>query len=143
MQLDKRNSRIIQSFCRDIEICIMWSTLHNVCWGVVILECRVQAFKDLACSRSIILTSGTLSPLTSFASELGLTFPIQLETNHVISESQVGVATYTNVTYVCTHAQTWVRSISQGPNRVSLSATYQNSEVCVIFSAYSRLNVCL
>ena len=40
-------------------------------------------------ARSIILTSGTLSPMSSFSSELGVTFPIQLEANHVIPESQV------------------------------------------------------
>ena len=39
--------------------------------------------------RSIILTSGTLSPMASFASELGASFPVQLEANHVIHESQV------------------------------------------------------
>jgi len=38
--------------------------------------------------RSVILTSGTLAPMTSFASELGIPFPIQLEANHIISASQ-------------------------------------------------------
>ena len=40
-------------------------------------------------ARSIILTSGTLSPMASFSSELGVKFPIQLEANHVIANSQV------------------------------------------------------
>ena len=35
--------------------------------------------------RSILLTSGTLSPLSSFADELGLPFPHQLESHHVIN----------------------------------------------------------
>jgi hypothetical protein len=39
--------------------------------------------------RSILLTSGTLSPLASFAAELGLPFPVQLENPHVIHPSQV------------------------------------------------------
>ncbi len=39
--------------------------------------------------RSIVLTSGTLSPMTSFSSELNLDFPIQLEANHVIDKKQV------------------------------------------------------
>ena len=39
--------------------------------------------------RSIILTSGTLSPLSSFQSELGVSFKIQLEANHVIQKNQV------------------------------------------------------
>ena len=39
--------------------------------------------------RSVILTSGTLSPMESFQSELGVPFPIQLEASHVISAKQV------------------------------------------------------
>lgn len=38
---------------------------------------------------SIVLTSGTLSPMDSFSSELGVKFSIQLEANHVINKSQV------------------------------------------------------
>ena len=40
-------------------------------------------------ARCIILTSGTLSPMDTFSSELGVKFPIQLEANHVIANSQV------------------------------------------------------
>jgi Rad3-related DNA helicase len=44
------------------------------------------AFKSISNScRSILLTSGTLSPLDSFASELGCPFPIRVETSHVIN----------------------------------------------------------
>ena len=39
--------------------------------------------------RSIVLTSGTLSPMASFSSELDMEFPIQLEANHVIDKKQV------------------------------------------------------
>lgn len=39
--------------------------------------------------RSVLLTSGTLSPLDSFAYELQLPFPITLENPHVIDPSQV------------------------------------------------------
>lgn len=35
-------------------------------------------------THSVILTSGTLSPLESFAGELGVAFPQRLEANHVI-----------------------------------------------------------
>ncbi|CAA0837238.1 RAD3-like DNA-binding helicase protein [Striga hermonthica] len=38
---------------------------------------------------SIILTSGTLSPMDSFAEELKLEFPIRLENPHVISDNQI------------------------------------------------------
>lgn len=51
-----------------------------------------QAFSDFAVVRNIVLTSGTLSPMSSFSSELGMSFPIQLEANHVIKDSQVGHA---------------------------------------------------
>ncbi|KAF1789930.1 P-loop containing nucleoside triphosphate hydrolase [Phytophthora cactorum] len=44
------------------------------------------AFSDVASqARSVILTSGTLSPMESFAGELGVDFPIRLEANHVVN----------------------------------------------------------
>jgi hypothetical protein len=43
-------------------------------------------------TRTIILASGTLSPLASFASEMGIKFQHQLENTHVISPSQIFVA---------------------------------------------------
>ena len=43
--------------------------------------------------RSIVLTSGTLSPMASFSSELNVEFPIQLEANHVIDKKQVWIGT--------------------------------------------------
>ena len=39
--------------------------------------------------RSIILTSGTLSPLSAFQEEIGIPFPVMLENKHIISASQV------------------------------------------------------
>lgn len=52
----------------------------------------LQAFSDLSGSvQSVVLTSGTLSPMGSFSSELGVNFSIQLEASHVIKKSQVGV----------------------------------------------------
>ncbi|XP_055513678.1 Fanconi anemia group J protein isoform X2 [Leucoraja erinacea] len=47
------------------------------------------ACSDLNVVRSIVLTSGTLSPMESFSSELGVKFNIQLEANHVIDNSQL------------------------------------------------------
>uniref|UniRef100_A0A8C1TEC9 DNA 5'-3' helicase n=1 Tax=Cyprinus carpio TaxID=7962 RepID=A0A8C1TEC9_CYPCA len=70
------------------------------------------AFSDLSDSvRSIVLTSGTLSPMGSFSSELGIKFSIQLEANHVISKSQV-----------------WVGTIGAGPQGRKLCATFQHAE---------------
>ena len=39
----------------------------------------------------MILTSGTLSPLQSFESELKLEFKLKLENPHVISKDQVNI----------------------------------------------------
>ncbi|KAK7882236.1 hypothetical protein WMY93_028410 [Mugilogobius chulae] len=70
------------------------------------------AFSDLNGKvHSIVLTSGTLSPMSSFSSELGVTFPIQLEANHVINKSQV-----------------WVGTVGAGPQGRKLRATFQNTE---------------
>jgi Fanconi anemia group J protein len=44
-----------------------------------------------AMARSVLLTSGTLSPLDSFAGELGTAFPVHVEASHVIKANQVRV----------------------------------------------------
>ncbi|XP_034024865.1 LOW QUALITY PROTEIN: Fanconi anemia group J protein [Thalassophryne amazonica] len=73
------------------------------------------AFSDLSGSvRTIVLTSGTLSPMSSFSSELGVKFSIQLEANHVISRSQV-----------------WVGTLGSGPQNRKLCATFQHAETFV------------
>lgn len=40
-------------------------------------------------AKSIILTSGTLAPMDTFASELKVSFPVRLEAMHIIEKSQV------------------------------------------------------
>nr|XP_033199258.1 Fanconi anemia group J protein homolog [Bombus vancouverensis nearcticus] len=60
-------------------------------------------------ARSIILASGTLSPTTSFQSELGTSFAHVLNTGHVIPKEQVYA--------IC---------VPQGPNEVKLRANYQS-----------------
>ncbi|KFV17727.1 Fanconi anemia group J protein, partial [Tauraco erythrolophus] len=69
------------------------------------------AFSDLSDVRTIVLTSGTLSPMDSFSSELGVKFSIQLEANHIIRNSQV-----------------WVGTVGAGPNGRKLCATFQHTE---------------
>ncbi|XP_032563587.1 Fanconi anemia group J protein isoform X2 [Chiroxiphia lanceolata] len=69
------------------------------------------AFSDLSEVRTIVLTSGTLSPMDSFSSELGVRFSIQLEANHVIRNSQV-----------------WVGTVGTGPSGRKLCATFQHTE---------------
>ena len=66
-------------------------------------------FRNISNSRSVILTSGTLSPINSFQSELGVPFPIKLEASHVIPPSQV-----------------YVGCVGCGPNQVNLEAKYDN-----------------
>ena len=46
----------------------------------------------MSCSpRSLILTSGTLSPLDLFEKELGITFQVKLQNKHVIQDKQIAM----------------------------------------------------
>lgn len=67
--------------------------------------------KDLASQgcRSIILASGTLAPLESFAKELGLPFPHRVENTHVIKDSQIYIA-----------------AVCRGPSDHLLNSSYKN-----------------
>lgn len=70
-----------------------------------------ETMKDLMrCKlRSIILTSGTLSPLLSFKAELQIAIPVQLQNPHVIKEHQICVGI-----------------LKAGPDGVALNSSYQN-----------------
>ena len=57
-------------------------------------------------TRCVVVTSGTLSPLGTFASELGAEFPVRVEANHVVSSEQV-----------------LVRSVGSGPTGKPLCVT--------------------
>ena len=61
--------------------------------------------------RSVILTSGTLSPLGTFSGELGTTFPFSLEAPHVIKDGQL-----------------WVGALSASPNNTRLYGVYNTFE---------------
>lgn len=102
--------------------------------------------------RCLLLTSGTLSPLSTFASELGLPFPVRLENPHVITKEQV-----------------FAGVIEQGPQLgrerpVQLSSAYRSrgvgtqmalgraimhiaqvipDGVLVFFPSYSMMNACI
>ncbi|NWR64713.1 RTEL1 helicase, partial [Bucorvus abyssinicus] len=58
--------------------------------------------------RTIILTSGTLSPLSSFTTEMQIPFPVCLENPHVIDKHQL-----------------WVGIIPKGPDGAVLTSTYE------------------
>ncbi|XP_022714945.1 regulator of telomere elongation helicase 1 homolog isoform X2 [Durio zibethinus] len=60
---------------------------------------------------SIVLTSGTLSPLDSFAQELKLDFPVRLENPHVISSNQI-----------------WAGVVPLGPSGRPFNSSYQNRD---------------
>lgn len=61
--------------------------------------------------RSILVTSGTLSPLPSYSMELGLPFPVQLENPHVIKPNQIHV-----------------RIVGKGVSKKELKATYDRRD---------------
>ncbi|ETL36675.1 hypothetical protein F442_11679 [Phytophthora nicotianae P10297] len=63
-------------------------------------------------SHSVILASGTLSPMDSFAGELGVEFPIRLEANHVVNMRK----------------QVFVGALMNGPGGVDLLSTYKNQQ---------------
>ncbi len=61
--------------------------------------------------RSIIMTSGTLSPMNSFCDDMKLSFPIQLQNQHVITKSQV-----------------WLGAISNGISGKPLNSSFNNRD---------------
>jgi len=61
--------------------------------------------------RSVVLTSGTLSPMDTFASELDVRFPVTLEADHVIDRKQIFAGT-----------------LSHGPSGRNIRAVYRNTE---------------
>lgn len=57
--------------------------------------------------RSVVLTSGTLSPLKPFISELGIPIDFQLESPHIVKGDQICVGV-----------------LGQGPDGYSLNSSY-------------------
>lgn len=57
--------------------------------------------------RSVVLTSGTLSPLKPFISELGIPIAVQLENPHIVTKEQVCIGI-----------------LSQGPDNHPLNSSY-------------------
>jgi regulator of telomere elongation helicase 1 len=62
-------------------------------------------------TRSIILASGTLSPLEEFAQELGLSFPNRIENSHVIKPEQLLMGV-----------------VPKGPNSITLTSTFNRRD---------------
>ena len=61
--------------------------------------------------RSIVLTSGTLSPMDSFAQEMQVRFDVRLQNAHVISRAQVKACI-----------------VQTGPTRKKLNSTFKNRD---------------
>lgn len=76
-------------------------TLHLHCLNPAV------AMADLNEARSLVLTSGTLSPMSSFASELGIQFKSRFEGAHVVDSAQV-----------------WVGGLAVGPSGSELKCVY-------------------
>ncbi|KAL7116480.1 hypothetical protein ACP275_03G007400 [Erythranthe tilingii] len=85
-----------------------WTTTFNLwCLNPAVV------FKSIAeSSQSVILTSGTLSPLNTFSSELGVQFGTCLEAPHVVDVD----------------SQIWAAAISNGPGNYPLNASYKTSD---------------
>ncbi|KAJ3344624.1 Fanconi anemia group J protein [Kappamyces sp. JEL0680] len=67
-------------------------------------------FKDIGAQcKSVILTSGTLSPLASYKMELGIPFQYEVEANHVIGSDQI-----------------WGGVIPCGPSGAPITSTFDN-----------------
>lgn len=86
--------------------------------GIWCLNPRV-AFHGLADARAVVLTSGTLSPMDSFESELAAPFPLRAELGHVID----------------TQRQVWIGTISQGPHGERLNTTFKFSDTFAVQDA--------
>ncbi|CAM9479606.1 unnamed protein product, partial [Chrysoparadoxa australica] len=98
--------------------------------------------------RSIVLTSGTLSPLSSFAMELRIPFPVQLENPHVVDKGQawVGVCPkgVTNVPFRSTYEH-------RNDPKYQLELGHTIGQLCrlipegvlVFFPTYSLMNACI
>lgn len=98
--------------------------------------------------RSVVLTSGTLSPLSSFRAEMQISFPVQLENPHVIERHQmmVGVVTKApdgatlNSSYETRFTVEYMTGL--GNAIVNFTRTVPNG-LLVFFPSYPVMNKCL
>lgn len=85
----------------------MTRTLNFWCFSPGVALGELQA-KNV---HSIILTSGTLAPLSSFAAQMRTPFPVQLENPHVVKNNQV-----------------LIRVVGKGVTGKKLTSTFQNRD---------------
>eukprot|EP00178_Gracilaria_changii_P009709 TRINITY_DN281_c0_g1_i1.p1 TRINITY_DN281_c0_g1~~TRINITY_DN281_c0_g1_i1.p1 ORF type:complete len:1089 (-),score=141.80 TRINITY_DN281_c0_g1_i1:4326-7592(-) len=102
--------------------------------------------------RCLLLTSGTLSPMDSFAAELGLEFPVRLENPHVVTRSQVWagiIPTGPEVNGIrggrltsAYHARGEQSSIELGRTLIRIVSIVPDG-LLVFFPSYGSLNYCV
>ncbi|KAJ4444071.1 hypothetical protein ANN_05860, partial [Periplaneta americana] len=87
-------------------------------------------FKSIANAvRSIVLTSGTLAPLDTFNSELGVTFTNELQALHIVDDKQMSsnnlavMSSPRSLDHVV--LQVWVGTLGVGPTGKELHAGYR------------------
>ena len=92
-----------------------WVSAKKPVWERTLNFCCLNpavAFESLKnTTHSIILTSGTLTPMTSFVSELSCEFAHKFSANHIIKPSQV-----------------WVGMLGAGPSEVRIEASFRGLE---------------
>ncbi|EFC43746.1 predicted protein, partial [Naegleria gruberi] len=97
---------------------------------------------------SFILTSGTLSPMESFAYELGLSFPIRLENPHVVNREQICVmaaqcgpgGTKLNSSFTNRASEPYLREV--GTTLLNLSKVVPDG-LLVFFPSYTLMDQCI
>lgn len=98
--------------------------------------------------RSVVLTSGTLSPMDSYAAELQLPFPIRLENSHVIDRDQVYMAVLTkgvtnkalNSTYDNREKPEYLRELG---NTIANIVRIVPDGLLIFFASYTHMEKCV
>ena len=105
-----------------------WLSTKKQLWERTINFCCLNpavAFETLTnTANSIILTSGTLTPMTSFVSELACEFKYQATANHVIKSEQV-----------------WIGLVGTGPSGQRIEASYRGMEKLSVQDEIGRVLV--
>ncbi|KAJ1911507.1 hypothetical protein IWQ60_010100 [Tieghemiomyces parasiticus] len=115
---------------RDKELCKVLNRVLPAYVTEVAFWCMNPgiAFRPVAqMCRSVVLTSGTLSPMNTFSSELQITFPLSVEAGHVIKEDQ-----------------TWVGVLPVGPMGHELKGIYSVTSTAAFQDEIGRalLEIC-
>lgn len=103
----KKNQTELSKYQPGAAFNMAWT--HTLSFWCLNPAVAMSAIKDQV--HSLIVASGTLTPMESFESELGMAFKNQLQANHVIPREGV-----------------WIGGIAFGPNKVNLTANFKTAE---------------